>query len=140
MSDPKEPHDGDLYELAEDLDNEPAPPPAFVPATEPKAAPAPATPPSAAATPSRTPTPAESLANAEEPEYVSEDVKAMRREQQRIAAAEANAQKSLGDYKWLYLLAGGLVLLILLIWAMYGLGDAILGLAESTAASTTTSI
>ena len=60
-----------------------------------------------------------------EPEvHVSEAAKAARREAQRIAAAEEQAVRTWRDYKWLWIVLGLLVLLIIIYWGIYQFSDA----------------
>lgn len=131
--------DADIYELAEDLDEEPqAPPLAYTPPTEAEQPPTtpPTTTPPPTSTPSTTHAPAPPAvstegdaadASAGEAKHVSEAAKAARREQQRLAAAEAEAARSWRDFKWLYFSLGALVFFILLVWSMYALRDWLYG-------------
>lgn len=123
--------DAGIYELADDPDEEPpAPPPAYTPPTEREkpATPQPRnTPPTAPAPPAVSTGGDSAAASAGEAKHLSEAAKAARREQQRLAAAEAEAARSWRDFKWLYIALGLLVFLSALIWSMYALRDWLYG-------------
>lgn len=127
---PPPPEDDGLYELASDPDlDTPPPPPAYQPPPSEEPAQEAETPssaePAATSQPLAAPklSPTESIRNAEQPAYVSDDVKAMRREEQRIAAAQAASVKSWRDYKWLIILIAVVILSIGLWLALDRFGD-----------------
>lgn len=74
--------------------------------------------------------------DAHEPKHLSEAAKAARREQQRIAAAEAQAQKSWRDYKWPIILVLLVCILVLIILAMFGLSDLLDGYVDVASRNT----
>lgn len=111
----------DIYELAEDLDDEPTPPPPPRPMPPPPpAAVKPAVDPNASGSSSSSTT---DDALPEEPKHVSEAVRAARREEQRIAAAAAEPVRSWRDYKLQIILVALAIIVGLIIFAMYGLSD-----------------
>lgn len=123
---PKPIEDDGLYELAADPDDEPEQPPAFTlpkdPPAEAQSAPA--------VTPAIETAPVESAIDlgdegSEPIVHRSEAAKAARREELRIAAAEAEAQGSWRDYKWLIIVLSVLALLGLIYWGMHLFADAV---------------
>lgn len=125
---PQPAEDDGLYELAGDPDDEPELPPAHV---IPKADPTPAPPTPKPAPPPAETKPARDLGGANNDDssepavHVSEAAKAARREEQRIAAAQAASVRSWRDYKWLIMIIALLCLLGLIYWAMHLFSDAV---------------
>lgn len=123
---PKPIQDDGLYELAADPDDEPQQPPAF---TLPKEDPPAEVQAAAAISPTAETTPTESAIDlgdegSEPIVHRSDAAKAARREELRIAAAQAEAEGSWRDYKWLIIVLAVLGLLGLIYWAMYQFSDA----------------
>ncbi|MBX2850494.1 MAG: zinc-ribbon domain-containing protein [Phycisphaeraceae bacterium] len=123
------PADDGIYELAADPDDEPEQPPAYVvpkaPPAEQQAAPA-----AEPVVETGSADVAEESADAEaddpsEPQvHLSEAAKTARREAQRIAAAESEAERSWRDYKSLIIVIALLVLFGIIYWAMVAFSDA----------------
>lgn len=113
--------DAGLYELASDPEEERDLPPAFKPQ------PCPPQTPVLPDEPIDSTVSEDSVEEADkgEPEiHASEAAKAARREAQRIAAAEEQAVRTWRDYKWLWVVLGLLVLLIIIYWGIYKFSDA----------------
>lgn len=118
---PSEPDDG-LYELANDPDADQTPlPPAYQPPPQAESAP---TSPTGPASPDQA-KPAASLLDSEEPAYVSDEVKARRREEQRIAAMANATEDKWWQQKWVRITLGLLILLGILYWIMLQFSDAV---------------
>eukprot|EP00752_Nemacystus_decipiens_P013926 g12362.t1 len=129
---PEPVEDDGLYELASDpdIDEPPAPPPvratpspsspAVEPAVKTTAEPAikPAVEPPASAV-QTDPAPTSSLLDTEEPAYVSDAVKAARREEQRIAAVADATEEKWWQKKWVLVAIGLLILFLIIYWAMH---------------------
>ena len=126
--------DAGLYELASDPElDDPTPPPAFVP--EPTTTPEPTEqaeqvvkppmePPATSASDQAQTTPTSSILDAEEPAYVSDAVKAARREEQRIAAMADATEEKWWKQKWFFVVIGLLILFAIIYWAMTQFSDA----------------
>lgn len=128
---PQPADDDGMYELASNPDlDAPPPPPAYQPPPSDKPAQQNAPPPTAPTAPAESsitaePSPTSSILNAEQPAYVSDETKAARREELRIAAAEAASARSWRDYKWLIIVLALLCLFGIIYWAMYLFSDAV---------------
>lgn len=121
---PKPTEDDGMYELAADPDDEPELPPAFTPPKEEPAA-------EAVPAPEAPAVEIKSAVNVSGGEdgsdqiiHISDAKKAARREEQRIAAAEAEAQGSWRDYKWLIIVLSVLALLGIIYWSFLWFSDA----------------
>jgi len=129
---PKPRADDDLYELATDPDDEPTPPP---PAYKSPAAPtvedhepSPTAEPTGVSKPAQKsdgPDDADESGDSEPTVYVSEAVKASRREEQRIAAVANEPARTWRDHKGLIILVSILGLFVIIYLTMVAFSDAL---------------